>query len=314
MLKLSGAVMMLITAAFCGRLSAGELQHDKFASAVLARDMPFVAYVPDDYQSGRRHYPVLYLLHGAGGDENAWSERGDIKERVDMLIASGAIPPTLVVMPGCPGCWWVDGAKDKAETAFWSELVPTIAKRYRTIDTRAGRLIAGLSAGGYGAIRFGMKYPDRVAAVAALSPAVYTVTPPTISSARTQAPFLGADGHFRQDLWTKQNYPRLADYYFGQQFRVPFYLVSGDSDRFGIAFETALLFKRIFDKQPDAAELRIVDGDHSWLVWANAIDGALKYLYGFAARPHEIAGEQEGPAALVASGAKTQQRAMVPPY
>ena len=149
---------------------AGEIRAESLPSKALGRAMPYEIYLPDGYESGRQHYPVLYLLHGAGGDERSWSERGHIREKADQLIASGAIPPAIIVMPGCPACWWVDGAKDKAETAFWSDLVPTIEMRYRTIETRGGRLIAGLSAGGYGAVRFALRYPDRIAAGAALSP------------------------------------------------------------------------------------------------------------------------------------------------
>jgi S-formylglutathione hydrolase FrmB len=273
--------------AFCSDSNAGELQHKSVASSALKRDMSYTVYVPDGYQSSDLHYPVLYLLHGAGGDENAWVEHGGIRERADRLIASGAIPPTLIVMPGCRSCWWIDGAKDQAETAFWNDLVPGIASSYRTIDSKAGRLVAGLSAGGYGSIRFAMKYPDRIAAVAALSPAVYAVTPPTNSSARnqTQSPFLGQDGQFDQAAWTARNYPNLTDGYFGQRTRVPIYLMSGDRDGFGIAFETALLFKVLFDKQPDIAKLRIIDGDHSWPVWAAALDEAMTYIYRYAARP-----------------------------
>jgi enterochelin esterase-like enzyme len=247
--------------------------------------MTFTIYVPDGYHTSGLHYPVLYLLHGAGGDENAWVEHGGIRERADRLIASGAIPPTLIVMPGCRACWWIDGAKDQAETAFWSDLVPSVASSYRTIETRGGRLVAGLSAGGYGAIRFAMKHPDRIAAIAALSPAIYAATPPANSSARSQPPFLDAAGAFSQASWTALNYPNLTGGYFAQQQRVPFYLVSGDRDGFGIAFETALLFKVMFGQQPDVTKLRIVDGDHNWQVWANALDEAMVYMYGFASRP-----------------------------
>ena len=247
--------------------------------------MPYVVYVPDGYRSSGLQYPVLYLLHGAGGDEKSWVEYGRVQEQADKLIASGSIPQTLIVMPGCRECWWVDGARDKAETAFWNELVPTVAGRYRTIESREGRLVAGLSAGGYGAVRFALKYPDRIAAVAALSPAIYAKSPPEQSAARNQPPFAGADGRFDDNKWTALNYPSLVEAYFKQRFRVPFYLVSGDSDKYGIAFETALLFKTLFDQQPELTELRIVDGEHNWLVWANAIDGAMKYLYRFSAPP-----------------------------
>ena len=264
---------------------ASEIQAQSFYSKALGRDMPYDIYLPDGYQGGQQHYPVLYLLHGAGDDERSWSERGHIQEKANRLIASGAIPPAIIVMPACPACWWVDGAKDKAETAFWSDLVPFIDMRYRTIESRGGRLVAGLSAGGYGAVRYALRYPNRIAAAAALSPAVYTESVPQISAARMQPPFLGQNGQFNQASWDAHNYPALIEHYFAQSFRVPLYLVSGDNDRFGVAFETALLFKRMFERQPDQVELRVVDGDHSWKVWEATIDDAMRYIFQFADKP-----------------------------
>ena len=264
---------------------AGEIRTELLPSKALGHDMSYAVYLPDGYESRRLHYPVLYLLHGAGGDERSWSERGHIREKADRLIASGAIPPAIIVMPGCPACWWVDGARDRAETAFWSDLVPAIDLRYRTIETRGGRLVAGLSAGGYGAVRFALRYPNRIAAAAALSPAVYTESVPQLSAARAQPPFLAQNGQFDQAAWDSHNYPALLDRYFAQSFRVPLYLVSGDNDKFGVAFETALLFKRMFERQPDQVELRVVDGDHSWKVWEAALDDAMRYVFQFADKP-----------------------------
>jgi S-formylglutathione hydrolase FrmB len=294
MVRIFCALIALLSFGRAQFASAGELRHEVLASSILGRDVPFVVYVPTGYDTSKQSFPVLYLLHGAGGDENSWAERGHIKERADALISHGDIPQTLIVMPGCPACWWVDGAKDKAETAFWEELVPAIAKRYRTIETRDGRLVAGLSAGGYGAVRFALKYPDRLAAAAAFSPAVYAKTPPAAYSARTQPPFLGPDGRFSEAAWTAQNYPQLSKHYFSQPFRVPMYLVSGDNDSFGIAFETALLFKTMYEQQPKITELRIVDGDHTWAVWANAVGDAMKYMYRFASPP-VMASQQTAP-------------------
>src|SRR5215813_6315378 len=173
------------------RAGASEIRDEWLFSKALGRRMPYLVYLPDAYMKGQDYYPVLYLLHGAGGDERAWANNGHIKEHADRMIASGAIFPAIIVMPGCPASWWVDGAKEQAETAFWSDLVPTIEMRYRTIETRGGRLVAGLSAGGYGAVRFALRYPSRIAAAAALSPAVYTGGVPNLSAARTQPPFLG---------------------------------------------------------------------------------------------------------------------------
>jgi enterochelin esterase-like enzyme len=267
------------------RAMAGEIRSEAFASATLGHTMRYSVYLPEGYHSSGLHYPVLYLLHGAGSDERAWQDLGHIREKADRLIATGAIPPTIIVMPGCPACWWVDGAKERAETAFWADLVPLMDVRYRTIETRGGRLIAGLSAGGYGAIRFALRYPDRVGAAAALSPAVYSGPVPQFSAARAQPPFLGPDGKFSRADWDRLNYPALLDSYFGQPYRVPVYLMSGDHDRLGIAAETALLFKRLHERQPEKIEFRVVDGDHSWKVWEPAIDGAMQYVFQFADKP-----------------------------
>lgn len=264
--------------------SAGELTHHVLSSAALKRDLSYLVYLPDDFDGSGQRFPVLYLLHGAGGDENAWVSGAHIRERADALIAKGAIPPSIIVVPSCPTCWWVDGAKDKAETAFWGELVPHVDRTYKTIASKDGRLIAGFSAGGFGAVRFAMKYPDRIAAVAALSPAIYSDVPPAGSAALKQPPFLGPDGKFVKERWAAANYPRLSQAYFAQRSKVPFYLVSGDGDELGITYETALLFKTLFEKQPKLVEFRVVDGEHDWKVWSSTLDDALRYIYRFVPR------------------------------
>jgi enterochelin esterase-like enzyme len=283
MMRLMAAALALLVG--CGWAHA---QSSLIGSAVpskhLGRSFPYLVYLPDGYQRSGMRYPVLYLLHGAGGDETTWSTEGAIQATADRLIGAGTIPPTIIVMPGCRGCWWVDGAVDKAETAFWDEMVPQIAKRYRVIEGRKGRLVAGLSAGGYGAVRFAMRHPDKIAAAAALSPAVYAETPPAISSARVQPPFL-KNGAFDEAAWRARNYTASIDGYFRQPNKVAFYLMSGDNDKYGIAFETMTLFKRLYDRQPEVSELRIVDGDHTWTLWARSIENAMRYLYKHAEAP-----------------------------
>ena len=285
------ALLAVLIAILGGAAIAGEMRREVLASVALGRDLPYLVYIPDGYDQGSQYYPVLYLLHGAGDNETSWADKGLVREKADQLIESGVIPPTLIVMPGCPACWWIDGPRDKAETAFWSELVPTIEKRFRAIEKRQGRLLAGLSAGGYGVVRFVMRYPDRIAAAAAFSPAVYAETPPAASGARSHPAFVDADGKFSQSAWEARNYPALLDGYFNQPHRVPLFLASGDNDRLGAAFESALLFKRMTARQPTLMELRIVDGGHNWAVWAAVIDEAMRYMFRFASRPTAHADE-----------------------
>jgi len=264
---------------------ASEVRQHSLNSAALGRELNYLVYLPDGYDNAMTGYPVLYLLHGAGGDESSYVRNGQIRETADRLIASKAIPPTLIVMPGCKDTWWVDGGAGKAETAFWSELVPIVEKMYRANRARNGRLIAGYSAGGYGAVRFALKFPDRIAAAAALSPAVYSELPPAASAAIRQPAFFGAAGTFDAAIWKRLNYTALLPGYLAQPQRVPFYLASGDNDGLGIAYETALLFKRLYDDRPALVKLRVVDGGHTWKVWRPGLAEAMTYIYRFAAPP-----------------------------
>src|SRR5271166_3100037 len=85
---------------------AGRLVSESIYSSALGREMPYVIYLPDGYRNNDLRYPVLYLLHGAGGDEQARPNLGHIKQKADDLIDEGTIPPAIIVMPGCPACWW----------------------------------------------------------------------------------------------------------------------------------------------------------------------------------------------------------------
>lgn len=272
----------LATAAGASCAGAAEILSDGFESAALGRRYAFTVYLPEgDHEAAERRFPVLYLLHGANGDENEWLAKGNVRAVFDALIAQKKIEPMVVVMPGSFGTWWVDGAKEKAETALLKEAIPMVEARYRVRTDREGRLMAGSSAGGYAVARYVLKYPDHFAAAAALSPAVYVDEPPETSSARRQHPLTDATGKYSKQVWRELNYPNLIANYEKQSLRVPLYINSGDHDRHGIAPEAASLYVRMLKVQPGQTELRIVDGDHEWPVWASTIGDAVRYMARF---------------------------------
>jgi enterochelin esterase-like enzyme len=130
----------------------------EFDSAALQRKWSYAVYLPDGYETSNLKYPVLYLLHGHGQDLYAWVNYGHIQPTADELIAHGEIPPAIIVMPDAGMTWFVD-RKEKMETAVIQDLVGDVQHTFRVIDDRKGRVIAGLSMGGYGALRFVLKYP-----------------------------------------------------------------------------------------------------------------------------------------------------------
>ncbi|WP_042695182.1 esterase family protein [Azospirillum sp. B506] len=256
--------------------SAGTVQELSLPSRVLDKDYRYTVYLPDGYDDSCTTYPVVYLLHGASGNERDWLDKGNVKPVLDQIIAEKRIPPTVVVMPGHRGMWWVDGDGEKSETVLLTELLPTVEQRFRVYAERAGRAFGGLSAGGYATIRLAFTRPELFAVGMALSPAIYSPLPPSNSSAMKDPAFM-KDGVFDADLWVRLNWQSLFDAYRSQPLRVPLYLNAGDHDRFEIAYHTAVLHRELSRLQPDATVFRVVDGDHEWRVWHDTIGDAMTY-------------------------------------
>ena len=277
-------LLLLLCLAFTALAQAGEVYLETFRSQAIGRDYKYTIYLPDDYKQGSKRYPVLYLLHGAGGDENEWLYKGGARETLDAMIARRLIKPMIVVMPGHTQAWWVDGAREKGETALLKEVLPHAEGKYRIDAVRQNRMIGGDSAGGYGALNIVFKYPQMFAAAALLSPAIYDPVPPSHSSGVRNHPFQ-RDGKFDAELWKSLNYPVHIEGYKKSGTIVPLYINSGDHDTFGIALQSAMLYEKLRLHQPNDIELRVVDGDHEWMVWRETLGDALQFMNARVAGP-----------------------------
>jgi enterochelin esterase-like enzyme len=277
--------MRLLLAAVVLALSlpatAGVVVSREFDSPALQRKWSYAVYLPDGYDTSKLRYPVLYLLHGHGGGLYDWVNLGHIQQTADALIARGDVPPAIIVMPDADATWYVD-RKEKMETAVIEDLVGDAEHTFHAIGARNGRLVAGLSMGGYGALRFVLKYPEMFAAAALLSPAIYDPEPPQSSGARRAGVFGAPD--FDPQVWKQLNYPALWDGFVAKKIAVPMYINSGDDDDYFIESEATRLYS-LLRKNGQPAELRIVDGAHRWPVWESTIGDALRYIFRYAARP-----------------------------
>jgi endo-1,4-beta-xylanase len=143
-----------------GQLPAGVTHHTYFSDS-MKHDVGYCIYLPPDYsRAAAARYPVIYNLHGAGGNELHGFEEAQI---LDRGIRSGKFPPMILVMPnGGKATLYKDSQDGKfmGETTIVKELIPHIDKTYRTIAARHGRCIEGFSMGGRGSTRLAMKYPD----------------------------------------------------------------------------------------------------------------------------------------------------------
>lgn len=160
-----------------------------YHSPSLGIDRRMTVYTPAGYESSNKRYPVFYLLHGMGGDENAWSELGRATQILDNLIAQGKAEPMIVVMtngnaaqeaaPGESSLGYIQPSMQQAKTMEGSfeqhfpEVVKFIDKNYRTKANKKNRAIAGLSMGGFHSLHISKHYPDMFDYVGLFSAAIY---------------------------------------------------------------------------------------------------------------------------------------------
>ena len=162
----------------------GTVSYRWYDSNILGINRRVTVYTPYGYENSKQKYPVLYLLHGAGGDEEAWSSMGRTAQIMDNLIEQGKAVPMIVVMPnGNPGQQAAGTmglpvknldyrAPENANIYVRSlveELVPFIEKEYRAIPKKASRAIAGLSMGGGHTFAATTLYPDKFDYICPLS-------------------------------------------------------------------------------------------------------------------------------------------------
>ena len=147
-----------------------------YDSPALGLERRMTVYTPAGYETSGKRYPVLYLLHGMGGDEEAWISLGRTVQILDNLIAQGKAKPMIVVMPNgnasqeaapgessrgmVPPTMQLPKTMEGSYEQAFPEIVKFIDKNYRTIKSKSGRAIAGLSMGGFHSLHISKQYPD----------------------------------------------------------------------------------------------------------------------------------------------------------
>lgn len=145
----------------------GRLREDSVRSAALGKEMKYRVLLPEGYESSLERYPVLYLLHGLGGNYTDWTTRSNV-------AAYSRTLPLIIVMPDAGNQWYTNAADGSArfEDYMTTDLPADVVSKYRTINSRYGRAIAGLSMGGYGAMKLALKRPAAFAVAGSFSGAL----------------------------------------------------------------------------------------------------------------------------------------------
>ena len=229
-------------------------------------------YTPAGYEDGTERYPVLYLLHGAGGDENAWSELGRAVQILDNLIAQGKAKPMIVVMPNgnggqeaAPGEYPNSMYKPSFmnpktmegsfEVAF-PDIVSYVESHYRTVNDKAHRAIAGLSMGGFHSLYISANYPDLFDYVGLFSAAVNR-------EAKGDNAFVYAD----LDTKLARQFAEAPKLYF---------IAIGTAD---FLYQDNVGLRKRFDAQGYRYEYMETDGGHIWSNWRKYLNHFLPELF-----------------------------------
>ena len=254
----------------------GNVEHVWYYSAENGMTRRMYVYTPAGFDRNDRKtkYPVLYLLHGGGGDEDAWSTLGRTCQILDNLIAQGKAKPMLVVMPnGNPNQYAAQtlGIPVKTDvkqyasgfdnySSLVADIVPYIEKNYPVIKNRKGRAVAGLSMGGGQSFFIAFRNVDLFANVGIFSSGLIG------SAAIGGAPF-DAEQHFPGFYTTPSRYNRFD----------VIYLSCGEEDG-------RIDGMRNFKEKLDAAGYKGVvweqyPGNHEWKVWRRNLASFVQLLF-----------------------------------
>lgn len=251
-------------------------------SKVLQHSVSYSVYLPPDYHTSNRWYPVVYLLHGFTGCEIDWVQYGRIDHLANAAIADGTIPPMIIVMPDADSTWYINdvGGKSRYEEMMAGEFIPAVERKFRIRGTKEFRGIAGLSMGGYGTLVLAMRHPELFTAAAGLSAAIVNDAEFSNRLKNDRWGYNTLFGPLRGDTlpehWHRYSVLKMAETTDAAKLSsVRWWLDCGDDD---YLFEGNALLSLALHHRKIAHEYRVRDGAHTWEYWRTGIVPALEFI------------------------------------
>lgn len=277
------AVCIALLLGHTGALAAGRVECSTIQSKAMGRAVKYCALLPPSYDREKaKRFPVIYYLHGLGDNEQSlvnlggWNLVEDLQER-------GRIGEFLIVAPDGGRSFYVNSRDGRRpyEDFFIKEFLPAMESKFRIRAARHSRALLGISMGGYGALRFAFKYPEKFGAVATHMAALIEKLPPGLADARTLSPRLGVLNEiFGQPLdralWERNSPFRLAKESTNVS-GLKIYLDCGNQDDYG--FDSgAQAMHDLLKSRGIAHEFHIYPGGHSWFYVAEHLGASLEFL------------------------------------
>ena len=253
----------------------GSVETVQFRSKLINATLPYNVILPPGYHVSRTtRYPVLYLLHGWAGHHTDWLTRTNVADYAAQYRL-------IVVMPEGNNSWYTDSAgvtTDKYEAYILQEVIPDVDRRYRTIQARYGRAVAGLSMGGYGAVKYGLKYPSTFVFVASMSGAfgVTRYTQNEIGS-KDWEEFLKIFGPMGSETRKANDVFEIARGLSTTRVAsLPYFYFDCGTEDAAQHFKPNRELSEIFLEKKVAHEYRELPGTHSWAYWDQQVREVLR--------------------------------------
>jgi enterochelin esterase-like enzyme len=252
-------------------------------SRILKCEKKYAIYLPPDYETSQRSYPVLYLLHGGANNQTTWVQHGEVKSIADKAIMEGLATPMIIVMPDASGehrGYSNDALGNwRYEDFFFEEFMPYIEKTYRVRPGKRYRAIAGLSMGGNGTFIYALHHPELFSAACPLSAAT---GPLTVGEAKERLAMMKQQG--LTDAQVENWYHRyniiemINNIPEEKKSAVRWYIDCGDDDPNDMVWEGNCLIHMAMRKKGIPHEFRIRDGAHTWEYWRSALPVVLEFV------------------------------------
>ena len=273
-------ILLLLTSTLALSQDSRVFDNLKMESKILGQERSYAVYLPSDYDTSNRSYPVLYLLHGLGDDQTGWIKLGDVQRITDESINSGISSPMIIVMPdagsGIVGYINQPNRDWLYEDFFFEEFLPHVESKYRIKKGKQYRAISGLSMGGGGTLVYALHKPDLFSSAAPLSPAIGPTDIDDFHKWISRYNFYFNDKIETQKLLNANHPLILIDKLSTEELNsVAWYLDCGDDD---YLYEDSSLLHLAMKKKGVKHEYRVRDGAHTWNYWKTSLPKVLGFV------------------------------------
>jgi enterochelin esterase-like enzyme len=249
-------------------------------SEILKMERKYAIYLPPDYETSERSYPVLYLLHGAGDDQTGWVQFGEVLHIADKAIKAGKATPMIIVMPdantGQRG--YTNDAKGewRYEDFFFEEFMPYVEKTFRIKGEKRYRAVAGLSMGGGGTFYYALHHPELFSSACPLSAATGPLNEEDMERYKQRGNMEGATDAQINNWYKKYSVLQLIQNMPDEQKNaVRWFIDCGDDD---FLYEGNALVHIEMRKKEIPHEFRIRNGAHNWTYWRESLPVVLSFI------------------------------------